>query len=46
MIEKENFIKMTTLDELINKVVEFPRDFYIKICYALTPKERLFLIKN
>lgn len=40
-----NNIKTTSLDELINKIVESSRDFYIKICNVLTPEERLFIIK-
>lgn len=40
-----NNIKTTSLDELINKIVESPRDFYVEICNALTPEERLFIIR-
>lgn len=39
-------IKITSLDELINKIIKCPRDFYVKICNALTPEERLFLINS
>lgn len=40
-----NNIKTTNLDEVINKIVDSPRDFYVKVCNSLTPEERLFIIK-
>lgn len=40
-----NNIKTTNLDEIINKIVDSPRDFYVKVCNSLTPEERLFIIK-
>jgi len=41
-----NNIQTTSLDNLINKIIESPRDFYIQICNALTPEERLFIIRT
>lgn len=36
----------TSLDNIINKIIEIPRDFYIKVCNTLTPEERTFIIKT
>lgn len=35
--------KFSKLEDLINRVVDDPREFYTKICDELTPEERLFI---
>lgn len=41
-----NNIEATNLKDLLNKILECPSDFYVKICNALKPEEKLFLMKN
>lgn len=40
-----NNIQTADLNELINKIIEKPRELYIQIYNALTPEERLFIIR-
>lgn len=42
-IKKQKEIPNTSLEEIINKVIDNPRDFYIKICNELTIEEREYL---
>ena len=41
----ENF-KHSNLEDLIQKVIDDPYEFYVKICYALSIEERLSLIEQ
>jgi len=41
-----NNIEITTLDKLLNRVVNNPKDFFEKICNELTSEERNFILKQ
>lgn len=44
--EKIDNLEVSTLDELLNKIGQVPSSFYTKIGEALTPEERMFILKN
>lgn len=40
-----NNISITKLDNLLNRILENPKEFYENICWELTPAERVFILK-
>lgn len=41
-----NNVEVTSLDILLNKILDNPSDFFEKICFALTVQERLFILRK
>jgi len=43
---KANNINITTLNNLINKIIDNQSEFYKKVCEEITEEERLFILKE